>query len=101
MREHWQPAFLAALEKSGSVTTAAQAAGISRVTAYKNKRGDPEFAKLWEEALDCGADTLEDEARKRAMDSTTQGSHVLLMFLLKVSDRNAGVSRGRTFHRLN
>jgi hypothetical protein len=79
MKRHWQKAFLAALENTGSVTTAAEAAGIKRWNAYDAKRGDQEFAAAWEQALDVSADTLEDEARKRAFD----GSDVLLMFLLK------------------
>jgi hypothetical protein len=79
MKRHWQNAFLAALEQTGSVTAAAEAAKISRVTVHENKRNDPAFSKLWDEALDVSADTLEDEARKRAFN----GSDVLLMFLLK------------------
>src|SRR6266498_3630877 len=79
MKRYWQKAFLAALEQTGSVTAAAEAASINRWTAYDNRRSDPEFSRLWDEALDAGADALEDEARKRAF----AGSDVLLMFLLK------------------
>ena len=32
MKPHWQKAFLAALERTGSVTAAAEAGKISRVT---------------------------------------------------------------------
>jgi AcrR family transcriptional regulator len=79
MKRHWQKAFIAALEQTGSVTQAAEAAGMGRSHVYHYKRTDAEFARLWEEALDMAADTLEDEARKRAF----AGSDVLLMFLLK------------------
>jgi len=79
MKQHWQNAFLTALENTGSVTQAAEASKIGRCNAYAHKRNDPAFSKLWDEALDIAADTLEDEARKRAFD----GSDVLLMFLLK------------------
>lgn len=79
MRRKWQKAFLAGLEQTGSVTQAAQAAKVGRCNAYDHKRRDPAFAAAWEEALDRGADELEDEARKRAF----AGSDVLLMFLLK------------------
>jgi hypothetical protein len=75
----WQPAFLIALEKTGSVTEAAKVAGIDRAKSYHYKRTDEKFAALWDQALDIAADTLEDEARKRAF----AGSDVLLMFLLK------------------
>jgi hypothetical protein len=79
MKRHWQRAFLAALGQTGSVTEAAAAAKIGRITAYDTRRGDPLFAAAWDQALDVAADTLEDEARKRAF----AGSDVLLMFLLK------------------
>lgn len=79
MKDHWREAFLLALENTGSVTEASKAAGIDRVTAYRCKRTDSVFAKEWEEALERSADTLTDEARKRAFN----GSDVLLMFLLK------------------
>jgi hypothetical protein len=79
MRRHWQKAFLAALENTGSVTQAAAAAKVGRIVVYQHKRIDPAFAALWEQALDAGADSLEDEARKRAF----AGSDVLLMFMLK------------------
>lgn len=83
MKRNWQNAFFASLEETGSVTAACQAAHISREAVYTHKRKDQLFAERWEQALDAGADTLEDEARKRAMDSTANGSHVLIMFLLK------------------
>jgi len=79
MKRHWQKAFLACLEQTGSVTAAAQAAKMGRSMVYQHKRSDPEFARQWEEALETGADLLADEARRRAF----AGSDVLLMFLLK------------------
>ncbi len=75
----WHEAFLVALEQQGSVTEASKAAGVNRATAYKHKLNDPFFAKRWDDAIDRAADTLEDEARRRAF----AGSDVLLMFLLK------------------
>jgi hypothetical protein len=79
MRRHWQKAFLAALENTGSVTTASEAAGIKRWNAYDARRTDKDFASAWDQALEIGADLLADEARRRAF----AGSDVLLMFLLK------------------
>ena len=79
MRRQWEKAFLAALENTGSVTAAAEAADISRVRAYELRKLDPAFATLWDQALETGADLLTDEARRRAF----AGSDVLLMFLLK------------------
>ena len=52
---------------------------MGRSMVYQHKRQNAVFAALWDHALDMAADTLEDEARKRAF----AGSDVLLMFLLK------------------
>ena len=79
MKRHWQKAFLVALEQTGSVTQAAEAAKIGRWNVYDARRSDEAFAALWDQALDIAADSLEDEARRRAFD----GSDVLIMFLLK------------------
>ena len=79
MRRQWQKAFLAVLENTGSVTQAARLAKIHRRACYTHKAKDSEFSQRWDEALEQGADTLEDEARRRAF----AGSDVLLMFLLK------------------
>ena len=79
MREHWQRAFLAALEIQGNVTASAKAAGVTPKTCYQHRRQNPDFAELWQQALERSADELEVEARKRAK----AGSDVLLMFLLK------------------
>lgn len=83
MKRQWENAFFTALEETGSVTASCEAAKISRVQVYAHKRNDSAFSERWEQALDAGADTLEDEARNRAMDSTANGSHILIMFLLK------------------
>jgi len=79
MKLQWQKAFLAALERTGSITASAKAAKVNRSTAYMERRDDPEFARLWDEHLELAADLLEDEAKRRAF----AGSDVLLMFLLK------------------
>ncbi len=79
MKRHWQKSFLATLENTGSVTAAAEAAQMGRSMIYYHRRNDKAFSQQWDEALDQAADTLEDEARKRAF----AGSDVLLMFLLK------------------
>ena len=79
MKRVWEKAFLAALENTGSVTAAAESAGISRVRAYECRKLYPAFNRQWDEALDMAADVLEDEASKRAFN----GSDVLLMFMLK------------------
>jgi hypothetical protein len=79
MKRHWQKAFLAALEQTGSVTAAAEAAKMGRSMVYQHRQNDLAFAALWDQALETGADLLADEARRRAF----AGSDVLLMFLMK------------------
>jgi hypothetical protein len=59
--------FLEALADGMSVTSAAAHAGFSRVYAYQVKDADPEFAALWDDAVEQAADKLEDEVRRRAM----------------------------------
>jgi hypothetical protein len=72
-------AFLLALERVGSVSEGCKTARISSSTAYNRRRTDAVFREQWDAALDRAADTLEDEARRRAF----AGSDNLLMFLLK------------------
>ena len=60
--------FIEVLATTGNVSYSANAAGWkSRNTAYSQKEKDPEFAKLWEEAIEISMDALEMEARKRAL----------------------------------
>ena len=47
----WEPCFLAALERSGSVVAAARAAGITPEGAQKRRRGVATFAAAWGSAL--------------------------------------------------
>ncbi len=93
----WKPAFLAALAIDPNVTAAARDAGISRQAAYAAREGDREFADAWEDAIDQAVDSMESEARRRAMQGTEkpvfyQGeecgrvreySDQLIMFLLR------------------
>ena len=47
----WEPCFLAALERTGSVVAAARAAGITPEGAQKRRRGVATFAAAWGTAL--------------------------------------------------
>lgn len=72
--------FLEALRLSeGNVSKACEAAHVPRRTAYDWRGQDAHFADLWDEVVEAGTDTLEDEAFKRAKSS----SDLLLIFLLK------------------
>jgi len=60
--------FIQNLAQHGVVGRAAAAAGWPSSTAYALRKSDPEFARLWEEAVEFAADALEAAARERAVD---------------------------------
>lgn len=103
-----QAAFLDALRAGLSVSHAARLSGFARRTWYDHRAADPAFAAAWDDASEEGADRLEDEAVRRAVEGvrtektvTSQGralrdeagalvkdvtidySDTLLIFLLK------------------
>lgn len=75
----WRERFLEKLSDHGSVTKAAKQVRISRMTAYRERALDADFASQWDVAKDRGIDALEDESIDRAF----AGSDILLMFRLK------------------
>jgi hypothetical protein len=78
-RPDWRAPFLEAIRVSGNVRLAASAAGVDRSTPYVRAHRDPAFAAAWAAAEQDAIDTLEAEARRRAL----HGSDGLLMFLLR------------------
>ncbi len=70
--------FFKVLSTGASVTKAARLARISRAYVYVLRETDVEFAKLWDEAIEEGTDTLEDTALKFA----NKGDSSLIKFLL-------------------
>lgn len=64
------------------VRYACTAARVSIQFVYNRRHSDPEFARAWSEALAIGLEVLEDEARRRAIET----SDTLLIFLLKAHD---------------
>jgi hypothetical protein len=90
-------AFLESLREFAIVQKACDAANISRPAVYAWRKSDPDFAAAWDEAKRDAADTLEDEAYRRARDGVIEesvdkdGNHIkrvkysdtLLIFLLK------------------
>jgi hypothetical protein len=93
----WAKAFLAELSNRGVVTLSCKAAGIGHQTAYDYREQSPEFAALWDEAINKAADRMEAEAIRRGRDGVRkpvyQGgecvgyvqeySDTLLIFMLK------------------
>ena len=89
--------FLAAFAECGTVTHAAEIAGITRRMVQYWKKDDPEFAEAFRIAEEKAADRLEQEARRRAIEGVSEPvyhkgevvgtiqkySDTLLIFLLK------------------
>ena len=83
-------AFLEALEAGWSVKNAAERTTHKRQAFYKLRDGDEAFAAEWAEAWTAGTATLEDEARRRAVDGydeeTFDGKGELLRRVHRYSD---------------
>ncbi len=75
----WQQTFLDSMLSTPNVTVACRAAQISRQQAYRVRGDDPQFAALWQEALDKSVDELEQRAFQIAMEGDTN----LLQFILR------------------
>lgn len=71
-RQRARDAFLAELCKRGIISDAVKVAGFDRVTFYRWREEDPEFAKAWDDALDEAASTLENEAWRRATEGVEE-----------------------------
>lgn len=90
-------AFLAAYAECGTVTQAAKAADISRVSHYNWLKEDAEYVKAFAQAHQEACDKLEAEARRRAIEGWDEPvfyeggecgtkrkySDTLLIFLMK------------------
>lgn len=95
-----QTAFLEALAMGLSIREAAETVGVGLRTVYTWRSEDADFAAGWELAYEQGADALFVEARRRAVDGTSEPvyykgelvgtiqkySDPLLMFLMKSRD---------------
>ncbi len=70
--------FLANLGTGISIGGSARAANIGRATAYRWRASDPEFSKQWDEALESGADEIEDALRKTALEGNVAACLAIL-----------------------
>src|ERR1041384_1624108 len=71
--------FIAALTTQGTVSHAAQAAGVSRNTVYRWRDEDPEFAILWDAAHEKAVDSVESVLFQKAL----SGDTICMIFYLK------------------
>ena len=67
-KDRWRAPFLETLASTGNVSSAIAAADVSRWFVYEERKRDADFAADWDRALEDAADTLEFEARRRAVD---------------------------------
>lgn len=67
MKQAWISPFLEQLTATGNVSLSASSAGTTTSAVYALKRRDADFAAAWDQALEDAADTLEAEARRRAV----------------------------------
>jgi hypothetical protein len=95
----WRATFLAALCQSGNVSHACRMSGIRRRLPYKHRDRFPGFRERWDEAIEVAVDSLEAEARRRAVQgiekpvyhkgavvgTIREYSDRLLIFLLKAN----------------
>lgn len=56
--DEWRTLFLEGMRSTFNVEYAVKIAGVSKDTAYRERRKDPEFKKAWDEARETGLDTL-------------------------------------------
>ena len=78
-RDGQKKKFIAALTAQGTVFHAAQAGGISRQTAYRWHREDPDFAEQWDEAHENAVDAVESTIYQQAIGGNT----IAAIFCLK------------------
>lgn len=102
--------FLDELAMTCNVTGACRTVGKTKPGAYALKRRDPEFARLWNEAMDLGAERLEDELMAHTLGQVSLGENPtdtrpvgepmpfdpkLAMEVLRLRAREAPTPRGR------
>lgn len=77
----WEGKFLETLRATGNVSASARAVGLDRTAVYQHRARHRDFAKSWQDAVEEATDTLEAEARRRALEGTSKpvyqgGCHV-------------------------
>ena len=78
-RDRQKKRFIETLEAQSTVLHAAKAAGISRLTAYRWRKEDLDFADQWDEALENAVDVVENSLYQKAV----SGDTICMIFYLK------------------
>lgn len=63
-----QTAFLDALKRTGIIASACRASGVSYTQVHQLRSKNDDFAAAWDEAIEQATDSLETEARRRALE---------------------------------
>jgi hypothetical protein len=63
----WKPKFLAVLSKVPVVAAACTAAGVTRTSAYAERKKSPAFAAQWDAAIEDAYDLMEYEGYLRSV----------------------------------
>jgi AcrR family transcriptional regulator len=66
-KKGWKDVVVAAMATGATVSEAASAAGVSRVTIYRYLQSDAEFKAAFDDAEEQGTDVIEAEATRRAV----------------------------------
>ena len=68
----WEDKFFDHLRASANVSDSAEKAGIARSAVYQARADYPDFADRWDEAVEIATDSLEMEARRRALEGVQE-----------------------------
>lgn len=90
----WVAPFLNELARIGVASAAARNIGQRPETVYAYKANHPELADRWKLALEICADTMEAEARLRAVDGVDQVVEKIVVVDGKIVSRESTVKRG-------
>lgn len=76
--------FIEQLRLRAAIYVAAKHTGIAKLTAYRWRESDPQFAEAWDEALEDAADVMETSTYEEALGTEEKpGNPLLKMFWLK------------------
>jgi hypothetical protein len=71
-RPIWEKAFLTSFAARAIINDAAKDARVSRMTVWRHRKQDPEFAQAFKDAHEQAADNLEAEAWRRGHDGVDE-----------------------------
>jgi hypothetical protein len=79
----WQRRFLQVLRRVPNVRAACRACGRDSRTAYIHRKRNPQFAELWQQAIDASVSDLEARAFELALKGDSRETIELLQFMLR------------------